>query len=309
MQNGLETDFVFGYIRPLKAELLVREYEQYRGVYCALCKSIGKRYGAIARMALSYDGTFLALVQLAGAPDCPGFQRMRCVVNPLKRCTFCTAGDEAFAMAAAFSVISAYWKIRGDLTDAGWFGKLRAAAVWPFAAAAHRKVRRAYPQLEALVQTMMKRQAEAEKAQTPSLDAAADPTAQMLSELFAMTVQKESQKRVFAQFGYFLGRWVYLMDAADDLGKDVKSGSYNPFVQRFRLTAESPEADWTKAREFCNQSLNESLWQAVTAMNLMEFLRFGPIIENIVAKGLPEMQRISLFTKDKKKGKMHVGSI
>ena len=145
---------MFGYIRPLKAELLVREYEQYRGVYCALCKSIGKRYGAIARMALSYDGTFLALVQLAGAPDCPGFQRMRCVVNPLKKCTFCTAGDEAFAMAAAFSVISAYWEIRDDLTDAGWFGKLRAAAVWPFAAAAHRKVRRAYPQLEALVDSI-----------------------------------------------------------------------------------------------------------------------------------------------------------
>ena len=239
---------MFGYIRPLKAELLVREFEQYRGVYCALCKSIGKRYGAVARLALSYDCTFFALVQLADAPECPGFQKMRCVVNPLKKCTFCTADAEAFALAAALSVITAYWKIRDNLADAGWLGKLRAAVIWPFAAAAHRKARREYPQVEELVETMMHRQTEVEKSEKLSLDAAADPTAQMLSNLLAMTVRGEAKKRVFAQFGYFLGRWVYLMDAADDLGKDVKSGSYNPFVQKFHLTSESSETEWTRVK-------------------------------------------------------------
>ena len=56
---------MFGYIRPLECELKVREQAQYRGVYCGLCKSIGRRYGQIERLTLSYDCAFLALTLLA----------------------------------------------------------------------------------------------------------------------------------------------------------------------------------------------------------------------------------------------------
>jgi len=189
------------------------------------------------------------------------------------------------------------------------FGKLRAAAIWPFAAFAHRRAKRRYPEVESIVEETMRRQAEAERAETPSLDACADPTAQMLSSLFSLPVQDDAKRRVFEQFGYFLGRWVYLIDAADDMERDARTGAFNPFLQKFRLTPESTESEWAKGRENCNLILNHSLWQAVTAMNLMEFSRFGAIIENIVAKGLPEMQRVILFTKDKKKGKTNVGSV
>ena len=57
---------MFGYIRPQKGELLVREFEQYRGVYCGLCKQLGKSYGFAARMTLSYDCTFLGLLFWGG---------------------------------------------------------------------------------------------------------------------------------------------------------------------------------------------------------------------------------------------------
>lgn len=302
---------MFGYIRPLKAELLVREFEQYKSVYCTLCRSLGTHYGALSRMALSYDCTFFALFMLAIAERCPGFEQKHCVVNPMKRCTFCTGGTDAFAYASALSVILTYWKVRDDLSDSRFWGKLRAGMLRPFAAAARRKAKKAFPEMDRLAEDAIRSQAMAENGPAPTVDACAAPMAELLSALFSLLAATEAEKRLYAQFGYFLGRWVYLIDAADDMERDVRTGAFNPFARRFFLTPAATAADWRAAREECNRILNHSLWQAVTAMQLMEFHQFGPIIENIVAKGLPEMQRITLFTKekDKEKEKTNVGSI
>ena len=56
--------YLFGYIRPKIPELKVREYDQYKGIYCSLCKRMGKEYGIASRFALSYDSTFLVLMML-----------------------------------------------------------------------------------------------------------------------------------------------------------------------------------------------------------------------------------------------------
>ena len=55
---------MFGYIRPNKPELLVKEYDLYKSAYCGLCKRMGKDYGRLSRLALSYDGTFLAMLSM-----------------------------------------------------------------------------------------------------------------------------------------------------------------------------------------------------------------------------------------------------
>ena len=57
---------MFGFIRPLKSELKVREWERFQSVYCGLCHSIRSRYGSAQAMLLSYDCTYLALVLGAG---------------------------------------------------------------------------------------------------------------------------------------------------------------------------------------------------------------------------------------------------
>ena len=73
---------MFGYVRPYKPELLVREYDQYKAVYCELCRVLGKEYGVMARFALSYDCAFYAMLALSG--EQVEERRGRCVCNPLK---------------------------------------------------------------------------------------------------------------------------------------------------------------------------------------------------------------------------------
>ena len=106
--------YLFGYIKPKNGELLVKEYEQYRGVYCGLCRSLGTHYGKISRMTLSYDCTFLALFVLGREQTCTGFEKKRCVVNPMKKCTFCMDQNDALHLPAALSVITMYHNDRAN---------------------------------------------------------------------------------------------------------------------------------------------------------------------------------------------------
>ena len=96
---------MFGYIRPKIPELKVREYDQYKGIYCSLCKRMGKEYGIASRFALSYDSTFLVLMMLGLEDECTPFQPGKCVFNPLKKCNYCTSGQVNFEFASALTVM------------------------------------------------------------------------------------------------------------------------------------------------------------------------------------------------------------
>ena len=89
------------------------------------------------------------------------------------------------------------------------------------------------------------------------------------------------------------------MDAADDLPDDLKDGSFNPFVEKLGLAPYAggalPEAQRDAADRECNAVLNGSLAMVVPAANLLPQGQFTGILENILHKGLPEMQREILF--------------
>lgn len=306
---------MFGYIRPQKGELLVREFEQYRGVYCGLCKQLGKSYGFAARMTLSYDCTFLGLLFLGRAPACGGFHKGRCVVNPAKRCTFCAEGQKELKFAAAVSVLLAYQKIRDDFRDGGIGKKFSRLFLLPFAARADRKASRDYPQLAEASRVMTEQQAEVEGNLEAGMDACAHPTGELLKTIFLSALleleglQEDSPEgRILGQFGYHLGRWIYIMDACDDLERDAQKGEFNPLLRKFCIEKTqdlSPE----KKKEillYANEALNMTMSQITGAFGLLEFIQFGPILENIVSQGLPEMQKEILFLK---KEKEHVGSV
>ena len=85
MQIGEEERAMFGYVRIDKPELLVKEYEAYRGVYCGLCRSMGKCTGCLSRMTLSYDFTFLLVFRTAVTGTRPEFELRRCAAHPTKK--------------------------------------------------------------------------------------------------------------------------------------------------------------------------------------------------------------------------------
>ena len=101
---------MFGYIRACKPELRMKEYELYKAVYCSLCKKLGKNYGIFARFTLSYDFTFLAMLQLGMNDANVCMEQKRCAFNPLKKCNYCK-DDTALKMPAAAAMIMLYYKL------------------------------------------------------------------------------------------------------------------------------------------------------------------------------------------------------
>lgn len=308
---------MFGYVRPFKGELLVKEYDAYKGVYCEVCKALGENYGIISRFALTYDCTFYAILALNQRESKLRMVKKCCTCNPLKKCKYVCPADgdsyseECFRKAAALCVITTAFKLIDNSEDEGFLRRTGAKMLYLMLKRSFKKASADYPFIHDAVEKMMNRQREVESMDKPSIDACSAPTAEMLETICDELGENELEKTVLRQIGYFLGRWVYIMDAADDLPKDLKNSRFNPFIDKLELSgqrgSELSEEQRKAADAECNAVLNGSLSRLYPAVNLLPNGRFSGIIDNIVKKGLPEMQREILFlhVNDKKKDRLN----
>lgn len=280
---------MFGYVRLFKPTITMGEYEQYKGIYCTLCKRLGKRYGVLSRFTLSYDMTFLALLQMALEEKDADFCPSRCSFNPTKRCLK-AQNTTAIDRAADIGTVLAYYKLRDTLADEGIGKKIGAWCALPFAKSAHKKAKKNVPHVDQAVAQMMAAQADVETCKTASIDQAAEPFALLLQTLAAETAADDTQKRVLERFGYCLGRWVYLMDAVDDLADDLKKGRYNPYILSRRLKADD-EDRIKETRNYSLFTLNACLAECKAAYDLLEIRRFDGILRNILEEGMAHAQK------------------
>ncbi len=278
---------MFGYVRLFKPTVTMGEYEQYKGIYCTLCKRLGKHYGVAARFTLSYDMTFLALLQMALAEEDADFCPSRCSFNPAKKCLK-AQNTAAIDTAADVGTLLTYYKLKDTIADEGFGKRLGALCALPFAAAARKKAAKRQPAIDTAVRDMMTAQAQLEAEGCASIDRAAEPFALLLQALAGNITADHNQRRVLERFGYCLGRWVYLADAVDDLAEDLKKGRYNPYIRARDIT----NVDGVAAtRQYTAETLNACLAECIAAYNLLDIRRFDGILRNILEQGMPHTQR------------------
>ncbi len=272
---------MFGYIRVAKPELKIKEFEMYKAVYCSICRDLGRSYGPISRFTLSYDFTFLALLNMALSDGCDAIEQKRCAFNPLKKCNYCKNGDK-LKMPSAAAMIMLYYKLRDNVADDKGFKKLGAACLLPIFSHAHKKAAKQYPELEKIVAEFISEQNSLESAGCTELDRAADPTATALSKILTLCSEDEVQKRVLERLGYCLGRYIYILDAACDLEGDIKNGSYN--VLKSNIEGGKEEYFKTKILPqlyFCSN-------EAGKAFELLDIKKYKTILGNIIYLGLED---------------------
>lgn len=286
---------MFGYIRPWKPELKMKEFALYKAVYCGLCRELGKGYGLPARFMLNYDATFFCLLALSLRQERCGFGKTRCPANPLRRCD-AAAPAPALSFWADVTVLLFCEKIEDDRHDAGLSGRAAALLLRPWAAFLRRRAAKRSPQAAELIGGFARRQLAAERGRGASLDAAADPTASLVAGLLRAG-SEGAQARVLERLGYFLGRWSYLADAADDLERDLKNGDYNPFAAACGVTREMPLRE---RREILRPALTICISEALTAFALLECRRDAPLLGNVLGLGLPKMEEAVLSALPKK---------
>lgn len=289
---------MFGYIKTDKPEMKIKEYEAYRGLYCSLCKAMGKHFGLLSRLTLSYDITFLLLARLSFTGTLPYFESGRCGFNPTKKCSYCRNADEELRYASAVSVMMFYHKVRDNISDSGLFKRLLMYLLLPWAKLKYGKAKRMYPQIAGIIEESMNRQADTEKKNTASTDEAAHSSAEALGRITAYNID-DPEGNIY-RFGYGIGKWVYLTDAFDDIEKDLKEGNYNVFVNKYNLK-ENALSD--EIREDITATVNMSSAVFINAYENTEHKTLSPITENIIYEGMHKsLDRILRGeTKDKKR--------
>ena len=273
---------MFGYVRARQDTLSEEAAEKYHAAYCGLCHVLGRRYGWFARMFLNYD--FVMLAMLLAPPEASGQSSCaKCVLHPLRGKPVCKGG-EWLETAGGESVILAYWKLKDTLVDGGFFSRLTARFLCLCCGPGYRRARAQFPEFDARTTQLLQRLHELEEERCPSIDQAADCFAQLL-QAAAPPAGEESRDRTLEQLLYHLGRWIYLVDAVDDLEEDRRAGRYNPVAARF--------PDWSQEDQAAlRNTMDHSLALAGAAFQLLGENAWSPVVENILYSGLSGVEEL-----------------
>ena len=274
---------MFGYVRPALAQLSETDQQAYRGAYCGLCHVMGRRHGFWSRMTLNYDFTFLAILFSTQGETC--WEERRCPVHPLRKKRSCLCGA-SLERAADASILLTWYKLQDDVQDKGFFAGLPARLLGWFFARSARRAKVNCQGFAAQVEKGLAHLAYLEKERSAQLDRAADAFACILRAA-APETGGEGERRVMEQLLYHLGRWIYLVDAWDDLAEDKAAGRYNPRDVRFQGQAE-------EERAYVSTTMTPSLRLAISAANLLEPGRWQAVIQHILYQGLPAVQEAVL---------------
>ena len=272
---------MFGYVKTDKPEMKIKEYEAYRGLYCSLCKAMGRYFGVFSRLTLSYDITFLLLTRLSFMGTLPYFEGGRCPFNPTKRCNYCCNAEEEFRYASAVSMMMFYHKVRDNIYDGKVLKRVLMYMLLPWAILKYKKAKKMYTEIAEIIESCMARQSETEKKNSASTDEAAHQSAEALGRITAYNMN-DPEGNIY-RFGYGIGKWVYLTDAFDDIEKDLKDGSYNVFINKYNLSRESYTDE---IKQDITATINMSSGFFIDAYEKTENKALAPIMENIIYEGM-----------------------
>ncbi|MEJ8734285.1 DUF5685 family protein [Mediterraneibacter sp. ICN-202921] len=212
---------MFGYVTICEPELKVKDLRKYKAYYCGLCHILKEKYGISGQMTLTYDMTFaiILLTSLYESQTCTEVHR--CKVHPIKKQQMLQ--NEITEYAADMNVLLAWYHLEDDWRDE------KKVSAFLAKGALKRKAKRIiakYPRQSQAIETSLKELAACEKENSTDLDRTAGCFGRLMEELFVW--QEDMWEKSLRRMGFFLGKFIYIMDAYEDLEEDLKKKCYNP---------------------------------------------------------------------------------
>ncbi|MGN0373952.1 MAG: DUF5685 family protein [Butyrivibrio sp.] len=261
---------MFGYITINKDELKIKDYNKYQSYYCGVCHSLKTNYGLTGQMTLTYDMTFLAVLLSSLYEDDTKAVMHRCMPHPVKKHS--AIYNEYTDYAAAMNVLLTYHKLKDDWEDER---SIKSNTMAGLLKRAFRKASALYPRQSEVIAECIRSQREYEENNETSIDTVSQPTGRMLGEIFDM--KQDEWSSYLKRTGFFLGKFIYILDAYDDLEKDIKKNNYNPLI---------PHRDETDFKDSCERLLITVAAESSRAFEALPILDNGDILRNILYSGV-----------------------
>lgn len=261
---------MFGYVTVNKPEIKFKDFDMYRSFYCGLCRELRERYGISGQISLTYDMTFVVLL-LSGLYEPPTRKgKSRCAVHPLKPQT--VRKNAVTEYCADMNVILSYYKCMDDWKDERKYLRYAYATLLKNSGKKHMS---AYQEKMRRIREALEELSRLEKQGETDLDLVAGCSGKIMEEVFAF--RKDVWEASLRRMGFYLGKFIYILDAYDDVEKDAENGNYNPFLEKYKM--EGFEAE---VRGMLIMMLSE----ACREFEKLPIIRYGDILRNILYSGV-----------------------
>ncbi len=262
---------MFGYVVVNRETISPESEARYRAYYCGLCKALRKRHGLSGALTLSNDMTFLYMLLTALYEPEETYGSERCMMHPIKKHDWIYS--EAADYAADMNVMLAYHLCMDSWRDEK---KLFSLAEANLIKKAYEKVARIYPEKCEFVGDMIRALSDIEsKAPNGDIDSPTNLTGELIGEIFAW--KDDEWKNPLTRMGAALGRFIYIMDAYDDLPKDLKKNCYNPL---------KPIADVEDYEDRCLDMLTMHIAECTEEFEMLPIIRDAGLIRNVLYSGV-----------------------
>ena len=261
---------MFGYIVANEPELKIGEYRLYRSYYCGLCRDLKDRYGSVSQLTLSYDTTFLSfLLTCLYEPEEKAGQT-RCIAHPFEEHP--TRRNEFTQYCADITVLLSYWSCLDNWADERSLKSRAMAGLLEgrFRLASERR----QDEAEA-IEKQLKVLHDLEKEGCQDLDLVSGAFGELMAELFAE--REDEWSPTLRKMGFYLGKYIYLLDAYDDLDKDRERGAYNVLLSRCH------ETDFD---DRCMRILTMMMAECCSAFETLPIVENLGILRNILYAGV-----------------------
>lgn len=273
---------MFGYITINMDEMKIKDYKTYRAFYCGICHDLKEYHGQISRLTLTYDMTFLAVL-LNGLYESEKKQKeCRCILHPMQK--HMEYRNEITAYAADMNVLLSYYNMLDDWEDE------KKKAAWAGAAALRRdvqKLKQKYPRQSQAIEVYLEKLKLCERENSADLDRASSDTGVLFSEIYAW--KSDHWEETLRKIGFGIGKYIYLMDAYEDVEKDIQNGNYNPWKSIAK------EDDF---HEFAVRVLTMIAAEASREFEKLPIVEYVDILRNVLYSGI--WTRYHKFIKEKK---------
>lgn len=219
---------MFGYVNIQKDKLTEGERGLYQTFMCGLCMSTKKFFPDIARMTVNYDINFFNMLFHSVAEEDVEILRQRCVAHPFRKRTILKMTDITDKLAVA-NIMLVYLNILDDVQDGG---SLKKKTALKFFRRSYRIAENKWKEVARMLNDNYNRLREAEQRSTDNLDAVCHHFANLSAQLAKMVMGEKCNEFLY-DLCYNIGKWIYLIDALDDVAKDIGSHNYNAFLQYY----------------------------------------------------------------------------
>lgn len=281
---------MFGYIGINKPELKIKDFERYREYYCGLCHSLGNLHGLLGQMSLSYDATFAAV--LLSALYEPVTYRMQsgCVLHPVGKKKYLS--NQIIDYVADMNVLLSYYKCQDDWKDEKNLFKLSYGATLKNQA---KKVEMKYPHKAKKIKLALNTIYDLENMGDTNIDKLSNAFGDIMAEILDVSMKDldvrdknkygDMWKAELKNLGFNLGKFIYIMDAFDDVEKDIKKDSFNPFAESFMRGLEE-ELAMREFESYVERLLMMCASDMAKSYERLPIIQETAILRNIIYSGI-----------------------